>query len=64
MGGIMEFLIAFKLMMALLFIPEPQGYSFEMHFNSFKECAVAHSHIKNYDDAVCAGSNMYVRKMP
>ena len=57
----MEFFIITKLFMALLFIPEPQGYSFEMHFKDSTECAVAK---KNIDDAVCAGSELYVRRLP
>jgi hypothetical protein len=57
----MEILIIVKLMiMALMYIPDPQGYDFEKSFNTSTECADAKS---QFDDSLCAGTSLYVRKL-
>ena len=58
----MEIFIIIKLMvLALIYVPDPQGYDFEKTFNTSKECTTARIKV---DDGVCAGANLYVRKMP
>jgi|TARA_R110002167_G_scaffold183245_2_gene383678 hypothetical protein len=58
----MELFIIIKLMvMALIYIPDPQGYDFEKTFNTSKECTTARIKV---DDGVCAGANLYVRRLP
>jgi hypothetical protein len=58
----MELFIIFKLMMlAWMYIPDPKGYDFEKKFNTVKECTAARIKV---DDGVCAGANLYARKLP
>jgi hypothetical protein len=49
------------MVMALIYIPDPQGYDFEKTFNTSKECTTARIKV---DDGVCAGANLYVRRLP
>jgi hypothetical protein len=58
----MEIFIFIKLLMLVwMYAPDPAGYDFEKRFTTMKECTAARVKV---DDGVCAGANLYARKLP